>query len=86
MRQTLASSLKSHIPLCRLARMPTNLAIDDELLTEAQKVGGHRTKKDTVNEALKEYIQRRRQAKITDLFGTIEFETTYDYKKQRRRS
>jgi Arc/MetJ family transcription regulator len=66
--------------------MPTNLAIDDELLTEAQKVGGHRTKKDTVNEALKEYIQRRRQAKITDLFGTIEFESAYDYKKQRRRS
>jgi Arc/MetJ family transcription regulator len=33
--------------------MPTNLAIDDELLSEAQKIGGHRTKKDTVNEALK---------------------------------
>lgn len=61
------------------------LFADDELLTEAQKVGGHRTKKDTVNEALKEYIQRRRQAKITDLFGTIEFEPAYDYKKQRRR-
>jgi Arc/MetJ family transcription regulator len=65
--------------------MPSNLAIDDALLTEAQKVGGHRTKKDTVNEALKEYIQRRRQAKITNLFGTIEFERAYDYKKQRRR-
>lgn len=66
--------------------MATNLAIDDKLLTEAQKVGGHRTKKDTVNEALKEYIQRRRQAKITDLFGTIEFDPAYDHKKQRRRS
>jgi hypothetical protein len=43
-------------------------------------------KKDTVNEALEEYIQRRRQAKINDLFGTIEFESAYDYKKQRRRS
>jgi Arc/MetJ family transcription regulator len=69
-----------------MARMPTNLAIDDDLLREAQKVGGHRTKKDTVNEALREYIQRRRQTKITELFGTIEFEPTYDYKKQRRRS
>jgi hypothetical protein len=66
--------------------MPTNLAIDDALLTEAQKVGGHRTKKDTVNEALREYIQRRQQVKITDLFGTIKFDPTYDYKKQRRRS
>ena len=72
--------------MCSLRLMPTNLAIDDELLTEAQKVGGHRTKKDTVNEALKEYIQRRRQAKITDLFGKIEFDAAYDYKKQRRRS
>lgn len=78
--------MPSHISMCKLAHMPTNLAIDDELLTEAQKVGGHRTKKDTVNEALKEYIQRRRQAKITELFGTIEFEPAYDYKKQRRRS
>jgi Arc/MetJ family transcription regulator len=66
--------------------MPTNLAIDDELLKEAQKVGGHRTKKDTVNEALREYIQRRRQTKVMDLFGTIELDPSYDYKKQRRRS
>lgn len=66
--------------------MPTNLAIDDDLLTEAQQVGGHRTKKDTVNEALREYILRRRQAKVVDLFGTIEFDPAYDYKKQRRRS
>ena len=69
-----------------MTRMPTNLAIDDELLTEAQRVGGHRTKKDTVNEALREYVQRRQQAKITNLFGTIEFDPTYDHKKQRRRS
>ncbi len=66
--------------------MPTNLAIDDLLLAEAQKVGGHRTKKDTVNHALREYIQRRRQAKVVALFGTIDFEPTYDYKKQRRRT
>ncbi len=72
--------------VCKLPRMPTNLAIDDQLLDEAQRVGGHRTKKDTVNEALREYIQRRRQAKIVKLFGTVEFESAYDYKKQRRRS
>lgn len=69
-----------------MPRMATNLAIDDKLLNEAQKVGGHRTKKDTVNEALREYIQRRQQAKVVDLFGTIEFDRSYDYKKQRRRS
>ena len=65
--------------------MPSNLAIDDGLLAEAQEVGGHRTKKDTVNEALREYIQRRRQGKVVELFGTIEFESRYKYKKQRRR-
>ncbi len=65
--------------------MPSNLAIDDQLLKEAQRVGGHRTKKETVNEALREYIQRRQQAKVVDLFGTIDFDESYDYKKQRRR-
>ena len=75
-----------HNLVCKIPRMATNLAIDDKLLNEAQKVGGHRTKKDTVNEALREYIQRRQQAKVVDLFGTIEFDRSYDYKKQRRRS
>jgi hypothetical protein len=56
------------------------------LLVEAQKVGGHRTKKDTVNEALREYILRRRPAKVLDLFGTIQFEPGYDHRKQRRLS
>jgi Arc/MetJ family transcription regulator len=65
--------------------MPTNLAIDDALLEEAVRVGGLRTKKDTVNAALREYIQRRRQAKIVKLFGTVEFDAGYDYKKRRRR-
>lgn len=66
--------------------MPTNLAIDDDLLDEAQRVGGHRTKKATVNEALEEYIQRRKQKRIVELFGTIEIAPAYDYKKQRRKS
>jgi Arc/MetJ family transcription regulator len=65
--------------------MPTNLAIDDRLLAEAQRAGGHRTKKATVTEALQEYIQRRRQSKIVKLFGTVEFDPSHDYKKQRRR-
>jgi len=66
--------------------MATNLAIDDSLLEEARKVGGHRTKKATVTEALEEYIRRRRQAKMLKLFGKIDFEPDYDYKRQRRRA
>lgn len=65
--------------------MATNLAIDDALLDEALHLGGHRTKKATVNEALKEYIQRRRQLKILDLFGQIDYDTDFDPKEQRRR-
>lgn len=66
--------------------MPTNLAIDDQRLDEAQRIGGHRTKKATVTEALEEYIRRRKQMGILDLFGQVDFDPTYDYKKQRRRS
>ena len=66
--------------------MATNLAIDDRLLEEAQKIGGHRTKKATVTEALQEYIQHRKQAKILTLFGTVEVGPKYDYKKQRRKA
>ena len=65
--------------------MPTNLAIDDELLQEAQKMGGHRTKKATVTEALEEYIRRRKQLQILELFGKIEYDPDYDYKTRRKR-
>lgn len=65
--------------------MATNLSIDEALLSEALKVGGRRTKRETVNEALKEYIQRRRRRRILDLFGTIDYDPTYDYKQARRK-
>jgi Arc/MetJ family transcription regulator len=66
--------------------MPAHLTIDEQLLEEALKVGGHRTKKATVTEALNEYIQIRKQRKFIELFGQIEFDPKYNYKKQRRRS
>jgi len=68
-----------------MAHMATNLAIEDHLLEEALEIGGHRTKKATVTEALQEYIQRRKQKMIVDLFGTIDYDPKYDYKKQRRK-
>jgi Arc/MetJ family transcription regulator len=64
--------------------MPTNLAIDDRLIEEAKKLGRHRTKKETVTAALDEYIRRRKQQEILSLFGTIEYEPTYDHKRERR--
>ncbi len=65
--------------------MPTNLAIDDRLIAEAQKLGRHRTKKETVTAALDEYVQRRKQKQILSLFGTIDYDATYDYKRGRRK-
>ncbi|MFZ5764898.1 MAG: type II toxin-antitoxin system VapB family antitoxin [Thermodesulfobacteriota bacterium] len=65
--------------------MATNLAIDDKLLEEARIVGKHATKKAVVNEALTEYIQRRKQAGITKLFHTVEYDPDYDYKAQRQK-
>ena len=65
--------------------MATNLAIDDNLLEEARIVGKHATKKAVVNEALAEYIQRRKQAEIIDMFNTVEYEPDYDYKIQRNK-
>lgn len=64
--------------------MATNLAIDNELLETALKIGGLKSKKDTVNQALDEYIKRRKTADIIDLFGKIEYDTDYDYKKARQ--
>ncbi|MGI9140061.1 MAG: type II toxin-antitoxin system VapB family antitoxin [Gemmatimonadaceae bacterium] len=65
--------------------MPTNLAIDDRLLNEALRVGGHRTKRATVTEALEEYVQRRKQLGILELTGKVDYYPDYDYKRERRR-
>ena len=65
--------------------MPTNLAIDDRLIEEARQVGHHRTKKEAVTAALDEYIRRRKQMQILDLFDTIDYQEDYDYKANRRR-
>jgi Arc/MetJ family transcription regulator len=63
--------------------MATNLSIDTNLLDEALHVGGLRTKKDTVNQALKEFVQRRKQLEIVALFGELPHDQDYDYKKGR---
>ena len=65
--------------------MATNLNIDEKLLVTALKAGGLKTKKATVNEALREFIQRRKQAEILKLFGSVEFDEDYDHKKGRIR-
>ena len=65
--------------------MPTNLEIDDRLLAKALRVGGLKTKKATVNEALAEYVRHRQQQEVVKLFGTVEFAPGFDYKAERRK-
>jgi len=65
--------------------MATNLALDDRLIAEAQKIGHHKTKKEAVTTALKEYVARKKQIEVIDLFGKIDFDKNYDYKKARTR-
>ena len=65
--------------------MGTNLAIDDDLIEEARRIGGHLTKKQAVTVALQEYVARRKQIEIIDLFGTIEFDSAYSPRENRDR-
>jgi hypothetical protein len=65
--------------------MATNLAIDPDLIERALEVSGERTKKAAVTKALQEFIARREQKKLVGLFGSLDWEAGYDYKKERSR-
>jgi hypothetical protein len=67
--------------VCEVA---TNLGLDDRLIEDAKRIGGHRTKKEAVTAALEEYVQRRQQLAILELAGRIEYYSDYDYKKLRK--
>ena len=71
--------------LCKLMCMATNLQIDEALIQEALALGNHQTKRAVVEAALREYVQRRKQMTILELFGTIDFDEDYDYKQQRQK-
>lgn len=65
--------------------MATNLSIDPRLIEQALKVSGERTKKAAVTRALEEFIARRRQKRVLELFGKLEWDVAYDYKGERSR-
>jgi Arc/MetJ family transcription regulator len=64
--------------------MATNLALDDTLIEQAVAVGRHRTKKDAVTAALKEYVKSRQRLDILKLAGKVEYWDDYDHKRLRR--
>ena len=74
-----------HTKLCNNPHMATNLALDDRLIDEARRAGGHKTKKEAVTAALAEYVKHRKQLRILQAFGSVDFDSKYDYKAERRR-
>ena len=64
--------------------MATNLALDPRLLDDVLRISGASTKKAAVTEALREYVARRAQAGMTELFGALEWDSGYDYKTDRQ--
>ncbi len=64
--------------------MPTNLKLNDKLVLEVLRLGHFKSKREAVNNALAEYVQRRQRLRILDLAGKIDFDPKWDYKKMRR--
>lgn len=81
--------LTLHIVLCKVIsevnNMATNLNIDMKLLDEVYQIGNFKTKKEAVNVALKEYIQKHRQKDMLKFLNKVDFDNDYDYKKARNR-
>lgn len=69
----------------RFICMATNLALDDRLVAEAKRLGHHKSKRAAVNDALAEYVARRKQRAVVALFGTLAWDDSYDYKAERRK-
>ncbi len=71
--------------MCDISHMATNLSIDPDLLNKALEVSGEKTKKAAVTQALVEYIAKRERVRVKELFGQLEWDADFDYKKERSR-
>ena len=71
--------------LCKQIHLATNLALDGRLIEEARQVGRDKIKREAVSAALAEYVKRRKQLRILEVFGIVDFDPKYDYKAERRR-
>jgi Arc/MetJ family transcription regulator len=67
----------------RRCETATNLAIDDDLICAARELGHHKSKREAVTAALEEYVRRRRQLEIRNVFGTLDWDEDFDYRKAR---
>jgi hypothetical protein len=69
-----------------MSHMATNLSIDPALIEQALALSGEKTKKAAVTRALQEFIARRKQKRLLELMGQLEWDEGFDYKAQRSRS
>jgi Arc/MetJ family transcription regulator len=65
--------------------MPTKLTLDDSLIAEAVRVGNHRTKKEAVTAALREYIHAGKRREILEWVGKVDYYDDYEPKRLRDR-
>ena len=65
--------------------MAANLALDPDLLEEAFRLSGEPTKKAAVTRALQEFIARREQRRVAELFGKLTWDDAFDHKTERSR-
>lgn len=73
------------VHMCNPRHMATDLRLDEALIAEAQRCGNHPTKQAAIEDALREYVQRRKQLEIIQLFGKIDYDDSYDYQSARHR-
>jgi hypothetical protein len=66
--------------------MPSNLALDPDLLERALAVSGEKTKRAAVTKALQEFVARREQKRLRELFASLEWDAEFDYKAERSRA
>lgn len=60
------------------------LQIDAELIERARDLAGTASAAEVIETALREWIRRQEQAEILEWFGTVEFDPSYDHRRERR--
>jgi Arc/MetJ family transcription regulator len=63
-----------HSLMCSLMCMRTNIEIDDEVMREARRLTGLKTKREVVDLALRELVARHRRLGILELRGRVHWE------------
>jgi len=63
--------------------MRTNIVLNEELMTKAMEISKLKTKREVVDIALQEYVEKNNRPNLMDLCGKIKFADGYDYKSAR---